>query len=40
VEDNGGVLIFEDMDNSNFEEEEKNPSASSPRSSSGSSFNN
>lgn len=39
VEDKGGLLIFEDMDNSNFEEE-KNASANSPRSSSGSSFNN
>lgn len=39
VEDNGGLLIFEDMDNSNFEEE-KNVSANSPKSSSGSSFNN
>ena len=40
VEDKGGLLIFEDMNNSNFEEEEKNASANSPRSSSGSSFNN
>ena len=41
VEDNGGLLIFEDMDNSNFDEEEhNNASANSPRSSSGSSFNN
>lgn len=40
VEDNGGLLIFEDMDNSNFDEEErKNASVNSPRSSSGSSFN-
>lgn len=42
VEDNGGLLIFEDSNSNfdNFEEEEKNASANSPRSSSGSSFNN